>query len=54
MRNSRFFTVATAVVALLVVLGMVVMSSGVLGLIFDPEPELDSYYLLKAALPGWS
>lgn len=47
MRNSKFFTVATAVVALLVVLGMVVMSSGVLGLIFDPEPEIDSYYLFR-------
>ena len=54
MRNSKFFTVATAVVALLVVLGMVVMSSGVLSLIFDPEPEIDSYYLLKAVLPGQS
>lgn len=52
MRNSKFFTIATAVVALLVVLGMVVMSSGVLSLIFDPEPEIDSYYLLRIARPG--
>ncbi|MFJ2621124.1 hypothetical protein [Glutamicibacter sp. NPDC087344] len=51
MRDSKFFTVATAVIALLVVLGMLVMSSGVLSLIFDPEPEIDSYYLLKAVVP---
>lgn len=39
LRESKFFTIATAVVVVLVVLGLIVMSSGVLGLIFDAEPE---------------
>ncbi|WP_313812563.1 hypothetical protein [Glutamicibacter sp.] len=46
-RGTKFFTVATTVVVLLIVIGLTVMSTGMLGLIFDPEPEIDSYYLMR-------
>ena len=48
-RDTKFFAIASAVIALAVVLGMIVLSSGVLSLIFDPEPE--SYYLLRIVGP---